>query len=282
LPALLIVNIDQYLTSIGLSEFIGRTILPHCDLCDGEKFNSVADYVLDRAGQQISFSVSRCMCCGLLIQLPRFEPSFYEAYYAHHYRAQTWGDRTPSCSYIEDQVRRGELLLASLSNDLPPIGKILDVGCASGGMLKAFNDTGWHVIGYDPDEVAVATGRHVFDFDLRIGKAESMVLHDCEFNLITIMGSLEHVIDPRSVLTACRRAILPQGRILIEGHGLGQARLAGGFGQNHRRYLDARSLLGLLQKTGWQPIWFSEDELCGPTRPGSVFCLAAPTYTETL
>ena len=267
--------LPEYLADLGLERFKPLALPVQCEACQSLDIEIIGDHVCGR-GADIAFQVGKCSCCSLLMQLPRFEPAFYAAFYATCYREQTWGENSPSEEYLADQIERGVLLLSALSEMLPPVGTVLDVGCASGGMLVPFKGAGWRTLGFDPDPLAIETGRTRFDVDIRVSRAEDIELNPDSISLILIMGSLEHVYDPQHVLRLCRQAIMPGGALVVEGHGLGQAQLVGAFGQNHRRYLTEQALEAVLPATGWQLEWISHDTLCGPTRPGSIFAFARP------
>jgi hypothetical protein len=90
---------------------------------------------------------------------------------------------------------------------------------------------------------------------------------------VLIIGSLEHVYDPNRVLALCRRASAEGAYLLVEGHGLGQARQVGRCGHNHRRFLTRTSIELLMLKHGWDLMWLSDRDLSGPTRPYGIYGL---------
>ncbi len=69
-----------------------------------------------------------------------------------------WGDSKPTDAYVANQIERGAALIANLADRLPARGRVLDVGCGVGGMMKPFLDRGWSGLGVDPDLDAVAHG----------------------------------------------------------------------------------------------------------------------------
>lgn len=218
-----------------------------------------------------------CSRCGLLFQSPRFEPGFYDAYYAKVYRQMVGGSALPSDAYVADQMARGEALFASLQPWLPQCGRLLDVGCGAGGMMSPFLDRGWSALGVDPDEAAVAHAVDRFGFPVVAGKAENMALKREAYDLIVITGSLEHVYDPNKVLRRCSDAAVAGSLLLLEAHGLGQATILGAIGHNHRRLLTGVTMALLMLRHGWRVEWVTNQPLCGPTRPGSTFVLGRRT-----
>jgi SAM-dependent methyltransferase len=252
----------------------GPTSLQACELCGSRDFEIVRDSVVVRGRARAPVRVAACAGCGLLFQVDRFDAATYERYYAERYRLAISDDVEPGESFVRDQLERGEHLYRNLAPHLPPTGRVLDVGCGPGGLLVAFARRGWECRGIDPDHRAIALGRRRFGLQLSADVAERLSAPERPFDLVVITGSLEHVADLGEVVTRCRRALDPGGRILLEGWGFAQARLIGGFGHNQKRYFTEQSLRWLLSHHGFAVEFVTFEPLCGASRPGSVFALA--------
>jgi len=92
-------------------------------------------------------------------------------------------------------------------------GRLLDVGCASGGFLSCAADAGWTVVGVEPAEVLCARAEEM----LR-GRGEVLCLTLQQANLplssfdaLTLWDVLEHVPDPRAFLKHCASLLKPGG-----------------------------------------------------------------------
>ena len=264
----------SYLEHIGITDHVTASIHP-CELCGRLDFVDLVEIVEIGKGASGKLPIQGCSHCGFIMQNPRFNRQFYSAYYDKYYRSILFGSREPDREFVADQVRRGERLYRSLAaaGHLSSPGKLLDVGCSAGGLMVAFLRKGWTGLGTDPDAGFVAYGRDRLQLPLVRVDAEDMELAEREYDLIIITGSLEHVYDANRTLDLCRRASRPGALLFLEGRALGQALLAGQFSHNHRRYLTATSLELLMWMHGWEPIWTTDEPLCGPTRPGGVYCL---------
>jgi SAM-dependent methyltransferase len=276
---------EAYLRAIGWD---GPPASPHgvaCEVCDEDAPVTLVAEV--DAGEQarVALPVVGCPRCGHVYQNPRFDAAFYETWYDRHYRRQVFGESQPERDYVADQARRGEYLARSLGQQLPATGALLDVGCSAGASMMAFARRGWRVLGTDPDAACTRYGRDTLGLDVRTEAAERMALPDGHFDFVMIIGSLEHVHDVGRVLSLCRAATRPGGRLLLEGRALGFGIQRGRFSHNHRRYLHARSMELLMLRHGWQPEWTTTDPLSGPTRPGAVHvlgCAAEPMPLPSL
>jgi 2-polyprenyl-3-methyl-5-hydroxy-6-metoxy-1,4-benzoquinol methylase len=147
---------------------------------------------------------------------------------------------------------------------LPPLpeggGRVLDVGCGSGGFLSLAREAGWQVEGIDPDGEAVKTAR-ARDLDVRHGGVELLEEFHDHYDVITLNHVIEHVHDPAALLDRLYRALKPGGLLSLETPNLDSLG-ANRYGRNwrglepprHLTIFDAGALRGLLDKTGFKDI----------------------------
>jgi SAM-dependent methyltransferase len=267
-----LLSLDDYFAYLNLSP---ACIIenPDCEVCGQTEFAVLRESTRISDELQVKLSVVCCQCCGHIFQVPRFDADFYRAYYQTAYRRILSGSLEPDRALVDDQIARGEHLFRSLSPFLAKTGRLLDVGCSAGGIMTAFIKRGWSAFGTDPDAGYVDFGLRELNAPIAVRCAEEMELASESYDLVIITGSLEHVVNPNTVLSLCRRASAPDALLLLEGRGLAQARQAGRCGHNHRRFLTGSSLELLMCKHGWESVWITDEELSGPTRPQSVFGL---------
>ncbi|WP_199189598.1 class I SAM-dependent methyltransferase [Trinickia dabaoshanensis] len=262
----------EYLRAVGVEDDYACAEQP-CDVCGGSHFAPLVDEVEIGHDRRWKLPVVMCENCGFVMQNPRFEPEFYDAYYRKHYRVNLFGATEPERAFMVDQLRRGERLLQSLESYLPATGRLLDVGCSAGGLMVSFAKRGWEVLGTDPDAGYAEYGARHLKLRIETVGAEDMVLPEGHFDLVVITGSLEHVHDVNRTLELCRRATSEGGLMFIEGRALRGGIALGTFSHTHRRYLTLRSIGLLMRKHGWEPILSTDEPLTGPTRPGGVYVL---------
>jgi len=99
--------------------------------------------------------------------------------------------------------------------------EILDVGCGGGLLSEALAAWGGRVMGIDLSGSALAAARahrenSGLSIDYRQAAAEALAVEmpGC-FDIIVCMELLEHVPEPRSILTACERLAKPGGNIFV-------------------------------------------------------------------
>ena len=98
------------------------------------------------------------------------------------------------------------------------VGRILDIGCATGEYLAYLRGLEWQTQGIEFDSEAAAYARDQLNLEVITGTAEAALpdLPGSHFDVVTMWHVLEHVNDPRAVLTEVRRVLKPQGKLMIE------------------------------------------------------------------
>jgi len=93
-------------------------------------------------------------------------------------------------------------------------GRVLDVGCGSGGRLELLKRLGWTVKGTDLDQDAVEAAREK-GLDADCGDLKSMNYPSDSFDAVIMSHVIEHVPHPLELLTECARLLKPGGRLVM-------------------------------------------------------------------
>ena len=94
--------------------------------------------------------------------------------------------------------------------------RVLDVACGLGEWLEVLGREGALLSGLDVSERAVTACReHLPGADVRLGSADSLPWPDGTFDLVTCLGSLEHLDNKRRSLEEMVRVGVAQARFLI-------------------------------------------------------------------
>jgi 2-polyprenyl-3-methyl-5-hydroxy-6-metoxy-1,4-benzoquinol methylase len=97
----------------------------------------------------------------------------------------------------------------------PEQGTLLDIGCGNGTFLELARGCGWRVVGVEPDALAVQQAK-ARGLDVLHGSLDQLDGHQEVFDQITLSHVIEHLHDPRQVLTRCLELLKPGGRLWIE------------------------------------------------------------------
>ena len=275
--------LEKYLKHIQMeTHYIVSDI--NCEICNCKENTVIRENI--SLGKDLigKLPVVACNNCGFLYQNPRFEEKFYEDFYSKNYRNVIFGKNNPDERFINDQTIRGEKVFNFLKPYLKEKGSILDVGSSLGCMLIPFLKNGWHALGTDPDKGYVEYGKNKLKLPVIDVKAERMNLEPNSFDVIIIMGSLEHVFDPNLTLEICRKAAKEDSLLLLEGRGHPQSHSSVYFNHNHHRYFTLNSIKLMMLKFGWEPIITTDDQICGASRAGGIYCLGKmktkPSFKE--
>ncbi len=94
-------------------------------------------------------------------------------------------------------------------------GRLLEIGCGHGWLLKLMKEWGWEVLGVEWNPVSARIGKEKFGVDILDGDLTSQNLHEGYYDVIVMRHVLEHVYDPVQLLTDCSRLLKPKGALLI-------------------------------------------------------------------
>ena len=163
-----------------------------------------------------------------------------------------------------------------------PDGRLLDVGCGSGWLLKRMQDLGWRVEGVDFDPVAVENARSA-RLRVRLGTLEAQQYHDNHFDAITMSHLIEHVYDPLRVLCECYRILKPGGRLVVVtpngeswGHRIFKQCWRGLEPPRHLYIFNVRSLRYLAERVG-----FSKFKISTTVRDANGIFIASRSIQRT-
>lgn len=191
------------------------SLCPLCGSHDEELILEAAD-PNPSDGPALTFPVVRCRCCGMIYTNPRPGERqigrFYPANYRPHRRPRKM-----------QQVQARPLLSRLFGRPCPERrvlpwhgrGRLLDFGCGGGAFLKRMADQGWQVTGLDSSEETVS--RLQTDWGLRVetGTLPHPKLKPCSFDVVTMWHSLEHVHDPRQILSEAYELLVPGGKLIV-------------------------------------------------------------------
>ena len=242
----------------------------NCDICSNTKKKDILKKISLSKKKFIIFPYSICLNCGYLFQRYKFEKNFYKNFYLKYYRNITHNSLKIEPSFFQDQIARGDFLYNNLKNILPSSGKMLDVGCSAGGTMVPFIKKKWKCYGNDPDKNYVEYGKSK-NLNIDYLYSENMIFKKNIFDLILILGSLEHCYDINKVMSKCTTYAKNKSIIVLEGRGRPKSEAKKFFNFNHHRIFTHNSFELLLLKHGWFPLFSTFKNLSGPTRPNTIF-----------
>jgi 2-polyprenyl-3-methyl-5-hydroxy-6-metoxy-1,4-benzoquinol methylase len=95
------------------------------------------------------------------------------------------------------------------------VGKVLDIGCGYGAMLRVAQAQGWHTYGLELSKRCVELCNNKWQLNVQQKDIFQANYPDNYFNLIIMDNVLEHMVQPDAVLNEVRRILAHQGVLLI-------------------------------------------------------------------
>lgn len=185
-----------------------------CNFCSHrqvEPFLALSDLRLNLKG---SWNLVRCENCGLLFLDP--QPGWEElsAHYPKEYHAYLRKDSKMTSILRGFGLRnRVKSVIRKASTQK---GTLLDVGCATGDFLFAFQAlSGWDVTGQEivPEAAAAARAKGLTIIEKNLEDAN---LSDGSLDVITLWDVLEHMPNPAGTLQICYALLKPGGMLVLK------------------------------------------------------------------
>lgn len=178
-----------------------------CYLCGNTVFNKRPGSVRDNP----NLKMLECASCGLvfLSSFDHIRDGFYEASEMHGEEmpdVQAWLKETAA-----DDERRFQYLKSVLPNR-----RLLDFGCGAGGFLLKARELVATTHGLEPESRLKG---HFQNYGLTVFQNLSDIPNDIQrekYDIITMFHVLEHLPDPKSVLSELTKMLVDNGQIIIE------------------------------------------------------------------
>ena len=189
-------------------------VLDRCLVCGESRFAPLA-LAYEFRGRR--FPLVQCRICRVrFLSVQPAPEAFAELYGAEYFERDFRCGRSDSHSFAEDAFRGENQGLLDAFAALRPPGRLLEVGCASGWLLKHATDRGWHSRGVELSAEAVAHA-HAIGVDVFHGDLLEAALPANSFDLVYMGDVLEHVPDCRQVLAEVARVLAPGGHLYLRG-----------------------------------------------------------------
>ncbi|MEK7467575.1 MAG: class I SAM-dependent methyltransferase [Planctomycetota bacterium] len=213
---------------------------PACPLCGAGRdplFTGLRDRIYSAPG---AWSIRECVPCGVAwldpLPAPEDVPRLYAGYHTH----AAVPPRDPRS--LRERIRRGYLRVAlgypggnvgfgALAACVPALkdviagsalwlparqgGRLLDVGCGSGTLIRAMRELGWVVQGLEPDAEAAKVAREVHGLEVHVGTLDGPEFRDTPFDALTAHHVIEHVPDPAAFLREAAARLAPGGKLVV-------------------------------------------------------------------
>ena len=206
----------------------------------------------DRFGSALS-DIVRCPSCGHM-QLERL-PADAEL-------AEAYGE-AESEDYVPEEAGQRETARIALERIERQVsrGAMLDLGCWVGFLLAEARDRGWRTLGVEPSEFASRYAAERLGLDVIRGDLLHADVSAHDFDAVVMGDVIEHLPRPAEALDRIATLLRPSGVLYLALPDAG-SRLAQRMGRRwwsviptHVQYFTRPSLLTLLRRRGYEPLW---------------------------
>lgn len=167
--------------------------------------------------EKFAHKMFRCRDCGFLFTHPAPPPTEVEARYALN-----WFEREYLPSYGIDPANPSLTHLGPrYARELDPLtpyrklNRLLDVGAGAGLLLSQAQSRGWEIFGVELSTYGPAYAKKHFAIDITQGKLEDARYPDGHFDVVMLQDTIEHVPNPKSLLSEIHRILRPGGALVI-------------------------------------------------------------------
>jgi SAM-dependent methyltransferase len=170
---------------------------------------------VDQATPVTGYDVAVCERCGAGYADGIPEQAAFDRYYAEMSKYE-YAQRDGAES--EYDARRLELIAGIIAPHVQRAdARILDVGCASGRLLANLRARGFaRVTGLDPSPSCAAAAKRLYGIDVKAMTLDGLARTGDRFDLVILVGVLEHLRDLDASFAQLRRLLSRDGRLYVE------------------------------------------------------------------
>ena len=173
-----------------------------CAACGSQEYTSLCRCSFLRRDQR---EILLCGQCGLGQLWPMPSQNELTQYYSGGYFGFDQAKEEGKGVYIASRLKK-----------TASTGRFLDVGCATGFVIKGIRDhSQWQVSGVEYSHQAADYARESLGLDVRTGSLEAAAWDSESFDYIHMNNVIEHETDPLALLKEGARILKPNGKLFL-------------------------------------------------------------------
>lgn len=231
-----------------------------CPVCRGQEKQVAYRQQFSRLSDRLQldgYDVALCSACGAAYADRIPQQAWFDAYYrevSKYSNSERQGEESEA-----DRARFDDIAQCISRHSPDKRSRILEIGCATGGLLRRLKDLGYvKVLGMDRSRSSAEIADRLHGIrvvDLNLSEIEAQ---EGTFDLLIQVGVLEHIRDLDAALTEMRGLIGQSGSMYVEVPDVeGFADCRGApfqqFSVEHINFFSSRSLVSLMAHHGFVP-----------------------------
>lgn len=160
------------------------------------------------------YDVVACRNCGLCFADGIPAQDVFDRYYAEMSKYE-YTDHAGVQSHTD--LQRFKEVADLVMPHVQPTNRLLDIGCATGGLLAEFKRRGFcNLFGVDPSPACAQTTRHLHNIPAAALSISALDQLSDRFDLLLLTGVMEHLRDVDVSLKKIKSCLHPSGLIYLE------------------------------------------------------------------
>lgn len=236
-----------------------------CPLCDARGGETLYRREVETHGPlgRVELRLELC-ACGALFTNPRPRRAQLRGHYQSLSASGNTFHETGAGSRAERFLAyRAGFVRRALGDEAPGGrgGRLLDVGCSTGDLLRSLEVPGWTRIGLEPSHAAAAIA-HERGLTIAVRPLEESPLEDHSFDAVTCISCLEHALDPHEFLGLLDQHVAPGGTLVLSvpDSSAPVPQVAEFFSFEHLTHFTRATLERLLHAHGYLPFLVETSE----------------------
>jgi 2-polyprenyl-3-methyl-5-hydroxy-6-metoxy-1,4-benzoquinol methylase len=185
-----------------------------CPVCGQVRSELVHETTYPEHHYPGTFTLRRCLGCGLLFNSPRLDLKELGELYGSNYYFFLRKDRRE----FDRIVAMYQRTIGLIDRAQLPLKRCIDIGTGRGYFPAVLRELGWQVSGIEISDDASQYARAKFGLDVFTGTVEEYAdsSHARQFPVVTAIDVIEHVPSPQAFVTAAAKTVAPGGRLIID------------------------------------------------------------------
>ena len=168
-------------------------------------------HMLNYGKKEPCTSINLCSQCTQHYMNPIISSDAMDLYYTksnsefHHQRKE----------YNIEQNKKTYSNYIKLIKEKVQGGKVLEVGCGNGFLLKMLKDHGYDCSGVEPSPMASAFAREKFALNVETAYLDKSTFYKDKFDLVILIDVFEHISDMQTFMKDITHVLKPGGYIFV-------------------------------------------------------------------
>lgn len=188
-----------------INQNISSSEISNCQLCSGKNFRPYLE--------KDNWKLVKCRDCGLIFLNPRpTQEEIKKMYGPNQYNYLVDGKKYIN---VKNEMVPRYLETIKTIEKFKSVGRILEIGSATGYFLQAARTCGWEVYGVEICKKGVEYANKEFGIETFWGTLEEANYPPGYFDVIVMYHTLEHLPDPLDVLKEVKKLLREEGLLHI-------------------------------------------------------------------